>query len=112
MESFFKTELFEEERDFDYNQVKWMSSLLDSLPIAAQSYSYEQPSGLSNLMGGVEGVKTIWDLLGISDGGGGASTAWDATAQASFGSYYDSYIAVGKSPKEAAEQAMKDLGII
>ena len=104
---------FEEERDFDYNQVKWMSSLLDSLPIAAQSYSYEQPSGLSNLMGGVEGVKTIWDLLGISgSGGGGASNAWTPEAQAAFGSYYDSYFGTGMSSKDAAEQAMRDLGII
>ena len=68
---------FEEERDFDYNQVKWMSSLLDSLPIAAQTTSYEEPSGLASLMGTVEGATTIWDLLGLGGGGGDSASASD-----------------------------------
>ena len=35
---------FEEERDFPYKQVQYMQSLLQGLPIEAQSYSYAQPS--------------------------------------------------------------------
>ena len=40
---------FEEERDFPYKQVQYMQSLLQGLPIAAQSYSYEEPSFLAKL---------------------------------------------------------------
>ena len=54
-----------------------MSSLLDSLPIAAQTTSYEEPSGLASLMGTVEGATTIWDLLGLGGGGGDSASASD-----------------------------------
>jgi len=40
---------FEEERDFPYKQVQYQQSLLQNLPIAAQSYSYEEPSFLAKL---------------------------------------------------------------
>ena len=117
-------EEFETQRDFDYNQVKWMSSLLDGLPIAAQSYAYEQPSGLNSLMGSVEGAKTIWDLLGIGgggEGGGGtASTAstlggdgsgtWSLANQQAFQPLTDVYLASGLSQQAAAEAALADLG--
>jgi hypothetical protein len=39
---------FEEERDFPFKQVQYMQSLLQGLPVAAQSYSYMQPSQLSS----------------------------------------------------------------
>ena len=42
---------FEEERDFPYKQLQYQRSLLQGLPIAAQSYSYTQPSGLAALLG-------------------------------------------------------------
>lgn len=51
---------FEEERDFPYKQVQYMQSLLQGLPIAAQSYSYAQPSALSEFLSGSNGV---YDLL-------------------------------------------------
>lgn len=51
---------FEEERDFPYKQVQYMQSLLQGLPIAAQSYSYAQPSALSEFLSGAGG---IYDLL-------------------------------------------------
>ena len=51
---------FEEERDFPYKQVQYMQSLLQGLPIAAQSYSYAQPSQLSEFLSGSGG---IYDLL-------------------------------------------------
>ena len=41
---------FEEERDFPYKQVQYMQSLLQGLPIAAQSYSYQEPSALSKFL--------------------------------------------------------------
>ena len=40
---------FEEERDFPYKQVQYMQSLLQGLPIAAQSYNYEEPSYLNKI---------------------------------------------------------------
>lgn len=40
---------FEEERLFPYKQVQYMQSLLQDLPIAAQSYNYTQPSYLQKL---------------------------------------------------------------
>ena len=57
---------FEEERDFPYRQVQYMQSLLKGLPLAAQSYSYAQPSPFSNVIGS----GGILDLLkGIFGGG-------------------------------------------
>ena len=56
---------FEEERDFPYKQVQYMQSLLQGLPLEAQSYSYTQPSGLSNVMGGAGGILELLELLGF-----------------------------------------------
>lgn len=63
---------FEEERDFPYKQVQYMQSLLQGLPVAAQSYSYMQPSQLSSVLSGAGGIQELFDLL---TGGGGTSTA-------------------------------------
>jgi hypothetical protein len=63
---------FEEERDFPYKQVQYMQSLLQGLPIAAQSYSYMQPSQLSQVLSGAGGIQELFDLL---TGGGGTNTA-------------------------------------
>lgn len=52
---------FEEERDFPYKQVQYMQSLLQGLPIAAQSYNYAKPSALSEFMSTAGGIS---DLLG------------------------------------------------
>jgi hypothetical protein len=54
---------FEEERDFPYKQVQYMQSLLDGLPIAAQNYSFAEPSLLSELSGAAGGIKEMYDLL-------------------------------------------------
>ena len=65
---------FEEERDYPYRQVQYMQSLLKGLPIAAQSYNYAQPSGLSNLIG-AGGIIDLLRMLatgsGDEDGGSG-----------------------------------------
>jgi len=42
---------FQEQRDYPYKQTQYMQSLLQGLPLAAQSYSYSQPSTLSNILG-------------------------------------------------------------
>tara|TARA_R110000868_G_scaffold366716_2_gene629618 strand:- start:252 stop:1145 length:894 start_codon:yes stop_codon:yes gene_type:complete len=58
---------FEEERDFPYKQVQYMQSLLQGLPIAAQSYSYEEPSFLAKL--GADASDTEGFLTRLFGGG-------------------------------------------
>jgi len=60
---------FEEERDFPYKQLQYQRSLLQGLPIAARSYSYTEPSGFSQLMGGTGDFATF--LKGLFGLGGG-----------------------------------------
>jgi hypothetical protein len=54
---------FEQERDYDKNNTLFMQSLLQSLPLETQSYSYIEPSGLQTLAGWGERYKSILDLL-------------------------------------------------
>jgi hypothetical protein len=54
---------FEEERDFPYKQVQYMQSLLQGLPIGAQSYSYAEPSMLSEILGGAGGLQALYNLM-------------------------------------------------
>jgi hypothetical protein len=62
---------FEEQRDYPYKQVQYQQSLLQGLPIAAQTYSYAQPSTLSQILNSAGGLQSLYDLL---FGGGGGST--------------------------------------
>lgn len=58
---------FEEERDFPYRQATYMQSLLQGLPLATQSYSYAEPSDLSNILsgGGLPDIlSSIYGLFG------------------------------------------------
>jgi len=52
---------FEEEREFPYKQTQYMQSLLQGLPLAAQSFSYSEPSEISKLLGSGGGIA---ELLG------------------------------------------------
>jgi hypothetical protein len=54
---------FAEERDDPYKKVSYQSSLLQGLPVAASSYSYSQPSALSEIMNSAGGVQKLYDLL-------------------------------------------------
>ena len=54
---------FEEERDFPYKQVQYMQSLLQGMPITAQSYSYAKPSELSELLAATGGIQEFIKLL-------------------------------------------------
>ena len=58
---------FEQERDFPYQQVQYMQSLLQGLPVEAQSYNYTQPSGISQVMAGTAGVGTAAADFGVGD---------------------------------------------
>jgi len=65
---------FREERDFPYKQVQYMQSLLQELPLATQSYSYAQPSTLSQILGSAGGVQSLYDSLFGSGSGTGTGT--------------------------------------
>ena len=61
---------FEEERDFPYRQVQYMQSLLGgALPLETQSYSYAEPSDLSNIVSGGGLPAIIAQLIGALGGG-------------------------------------------
>lgn len=62
---------FREERDYPYKQLQFQQSLLQGIPIAAQTYSYERPSELSSLLGvGGGGLSSLLtDLFGSSNTG-------------------------------------------
>lgn len=54
---------FKEERDYPYKQVQYMQSLLQGLPLQAQTYSYSQPSALSSILGGTGGIMDLYDRI-------------------------------------------------
>jgi len=54
---------FEEERDYPYKQVQYQQSLLQGLPLQTQTYSYTQPSTLSNIAGTAGGVMSLYDQV-------------------------------------------------
>ena len=54
---------FKEERDYPYKQVQYMQSLLQGLPLAAQTYSYSQPSALSQILSGSGGIMDLYNQL-------------------------------------------------
>jgi hypothetical protein len=107
---------FEQERDYDKNNTLFMQSLLQSLPLETQSYSYIEPSGLQTLAGGANDVKSILDLLNPPNNSGTAVTAatpqYDMNALAH---YRASYIASGMASKPLRykpwQRQRHDLGI-
>jgi len=66
---------FEEERDFPYKQVQYQQSLLQGLPLEAQSVSYSTPSTLSQLAGGDNAINTLFNRYGLGSLFGGSSDA-------------------------------------
>lgn len=64
---------FEQERDYPYEQVRFQQSLLQGLPLEAQSTTYGQPSFLSQFAAGSGGIMDLLGQFGI--GGTTDSTA-------------------------------------
>ena len=54
---------FQEQRDYPYKQVQYLQSLLQNLPLATQSYTYQQPSALSEALGSAGGIKQLYNTL-------------------------------------------------
>jgi len=62
---------FEEELAFPYKQVQYQQSLLQGLPLAAQQYTYAQPSALANILGSASGIGGTGGLVESILGEGG-----------------------------------------
>ena len=54
---------FQEARDFPYKQVQYQQSLLQGLPLAAQSSTYNEPSSLSTLLNSSSGLMGLYNKL-------------------------------------------------
>jgi hypothetical protein len=54
---------FEAERDYPLKQVQYMQSLLQNLPLETQSYSYTQPSAISQSASQAGGLMDMYDRL-------------------------------------------------
>ena len=57
-------EQFREEKDYDYKQLQFMHSLLQSMPLTAQSYTYTEPSEIDQLLQAGLSVEEIYQILG------------------------------------------------
>lgn len=71
---------FKEERDYPYKQTQYMQSLLQGLPLAAQTYSYSQPSALSNILSQSGGIMDLYDRIFGTKAATPTSTAGGTTA--------------------------------
>ena len=71
---------FKEERDFPYKQVQYQQSLLQGLPLAAQTYSYSQPSALSNILSQSGGIMDLYDRIFGTKAATPTSTSGSTTA--------------------------------
>jgi hypothetical protein len=56
---------FKEERDYPFKMVQYIQSLLQGQPLQTESYSYEEPSGLSSLLGGLGGIGQVGQIFGM-----------------------------------------------
>ena len=54
---------FNTQREYPYKQVQFQQSLLQGLPTQAQSYTYTQPSALSNILSNSGGVMDLYDRI-------------------------------------------------
>jgi hypothetical protein len=55
---------FKEERDYPYKQVQYMQSLLQGLPLEAQTTSYNAPSDAAQYAGMMETIEDIYKKYG------------------------------------------------
>tara|TARA_R100000781_G_scaffold76058_2_gene47276 strand:+ start:345 stop:1328 length:984 start_codon:yes stop_codon:yes gene_type:complete len=95
---------FDFESAFPYKQVQFQQSLLQGLPLEAQSYSYAQPSALQNILSGAAGAEGLGaeifgeggigallaNIFGSTDGTGGGNmttVSGDTYDAFDFGSY-------------------------
>jgi hypothetical protein len=66
---------FREERDYPYKQVQYMQSLLQGLPLEAQSQSYTAPSTAAQITSTSKILQDLYDELTTKGSSGGAASA-------------------------------------
>jgi hypothetical protein len=72
---------FETQREYPYKQVQYQQSLLQGLPLAAQTYSYSQPSALSQILSQGGGLMGRYDqIFGTAPAAAGTAPATTAPA--------------------------------
>lgn len=54
---------FEKQREYPYKQLSWLQGLFQGMPVAAQSYGYQQPGALSEILGGTGGILSLLETL-------------------------------------------------
>lgn len=68
---------FREQREFPYKQVQYLQSLLQGLPLAAQSTTYSEPSQYDKLMQGAAASEEVQDYLSSDDSGSDTELNYD-----------------------------------
>ncbi len=94
---------FREQREFPYKQVQYMQSLLQGLPLAAQTTTYSEPSPYDKLMQGAAAVDEVSDYLTKSDPDQGA------LSQPGDADYFEAGSG-GAGEYEASESELDQLG--
>ncbi len=94
---------FREQREFPYKQVQYLQSLLQGLPLAAQSTTYSEPSPYDKLKQGEAAVQEVEDYLTKSDPDEGA------LSQPGDADYFDAGSG-GGGEYEASESELDQLG--
>lgn len=94
---------FREQREFPYKQVQYMQSLLQGLPLAAQTTTYSEPSAYDKLMQGAAAVDEVSDYLTQSDPDQGA------LSQPGDSDYFEAGSG-GAGEYEASESELDQLG--
>jgi hypothetical protein len=69
---------FQQERDYPKQQVQFMQSLLQGLPLEAQSNFYAEPSMLAQILGGAGGGSDLAGIFGDIFGSNTAGDIWGA----------------------------------
>lgn len=54
---------FEQERDYPFKMVQFLQSMMQGMPVGTQNTTYNQPSTLSNVMGGAGGILELYNIL-------------------------------------------------
>lgn len=54
---------YKEERDYPFKQTTYMQSLLQGLPLSTTAYSYQQPSAISQAIGGANSLNELYRTL-------------------------------------------------
>lgn len=54
---------FEAQRDYPYKQLQFQQSMLQNMPISAVNYTYQEPSGFSDLLTGAGGLMDLYERI-------------------------------------------------